>query len=299
MANNTSHTAPTALHGTLGTHWGIDTIQGALGAAGGEPVHFTLNSKGGDLGMALDILGLLQGYGGRVSMQLHGIVASAATVAAMGADELTIAPSALMMLHRPWAPVQGNSAALRKAARVLDRYAEAMASAYIARSRQSPEAIRQLMDSETWLSAPRAIALGLADRIAEPVKPTFRNSIIHNQIPMSTNPFESLRTFAEGLFIPKAKPAADQTVLAEASIEARLAAIEAKLTALHPLQASLKITGDQEEDDHANQPIAVSAEAPAGDPLPPRHTRHFTEADRAASSFRTSLSTEEKIMWSK
>jgi hypothetical protein len=59
---------------------------------------------------------------------------------------------------------------MRAMAEALDRMKAGMVAAYRDKSGRDDAEIEALMQAETWLSAQEAVALGLADRVEEPVK---------------------------------------------------------------------------------------------------------------------------------
>jgi len=64
----------------------------------------------------------------------------------------------------------GSAADMRAMAEALDRMKAGMVAAYRDKSGRSDAEIEALMAAETWLSAQEAVALGLADRVEEPVR---------------------------------------------------------------------------------------------------------------------------------
>ena len=128
-----------------------------------------INSPGGDCVAAAQIYNMLREYEGKVTVKIDGIAASAASVIAMAGDEIVMPKNTMMMIHNMWMGAVGNAAQLRKAADDLDVINAAGRQAYLdkAGDKLSEEALAQMMDAETWLTAQQCIDLGLADRYAQ------------------------------------------------------------------------------------------------------------------------------------
>jgi hypothetical protein len=74
------------------------------------------------------------------------------------------------MLHDPSGLVMGTATDMRAMAEALDRMKAGMVAAYRDKSGRDDAEIEALLRDETWLSAQEAVALGLADRVEEPVR---------------------------------------------------------------------------------------------------------------------------------
>lgn len=111
----------------------------------------------------------LKRHPARKTVYVDGFACSIASVIAMAGDEVVMPRNALMMVHNMWMSVCGNAAELRKAADDLDKINEAGRAAYLQKAgdKLTAEAITQLEDGETWLTAEECIRYGLADRYAE------------------------------------------------------------------------------------------------------------------------------------
>ncbi len=133
-----------------------------LNAGTGDIVIF-LNSPGGDCVAASQIYTMLLEYKGNVTVKIDGIAASAASVIAMAGTEVLMAPTSLMFVHNPLTVAIGDSEEMQKAIAMLDEVKESIISAYELKTGMSRLKISNLMDSETWMNAKKAIELGFAD----------------------------------------------------------------------------------------------------------------------------------------
>lgn len=128
-----------------------------------------INSPGGDVNEALAIYNALTRHGGKVTVSIDGLAASAASYIAMAGKTITIAENAMLMIHNPWTFAMGDAPALRKTADVLDKYGQGIVDVYAARSGQAKEDVAAKMTAETWFTAAEAVEYGLADSVGQPL----------------------------------------------------------------------------------------------------------------------------------
>src|SRR5205823_5428601 len=98
---------------------------------------------------------------------VDGLAASAASMVAMGADEVRMAPSSQMMIHDASGGAWGDAAFLEQIAKQLHHLSDSYAAAYAAKAGGDPASWRELMLAETWYSPDEAIAAGLADSLLD------------------------------------------------------------------------------------------------------------------------------------
>ncbi|EPJ5267720.1 head maturation protease, ClpP-related, partial [Providencia stuartii] len=77
-------------------------ISAALRAIGNQDVVVNINSPGGDMFEGLAIYNLLRAHNGKVTVNILGIAASAASVIAMAGDEIRMGRGAFLMIHNCW-----------------------------------------------------------------------------------------------------------------------------------------------------------------------------------------------------
>ena len=132
-------------------------------------INLYINSYGGSVFEGTAIYNQLKRHQAHKTVYIDGFACSIASVIAMAGDEVVMPRNALMMVHNMWMYVQGNAAELRKAADDLDKINQAGREAYLQKAgdKLTPEAIAQLEDDETWLTAEECIQYGLADRYAD------------------------------------------------------------------------------------------------------------------------------------
>ena len=150
------------------------SAKGFLAELGALPddaaIDLRLNSPGGSVFDAVAIYNALSRHAGTVTVWIDGIAASAASYIAMAGDEIVMPENAFLMIHDPSGIVMGTAADMREMAGTLDKIAASMTRGYAARSGKPDTEIAALMAAETWFDAKDALDLGLATRMAEPVR---------------------------------------------------------------------------------------------------------------------------------
>jgi ATP-dependent Clp protease protease subunit len=129
-----------------------------------------INSPGGSVFDGVAIYNALTRHPAKVTVWVDGIAASIASMVAMAGDEVVMPENAMLVLHDPSGLVMGTADDMRATADALDKMAAGMVAAYRDKSGRDDAEIEAMMAAETWLSAEEAVALGLADRLEEPVK---------------------------------------------------------------------------------------------------------------------------------
>lgn len=133
--------------------------------AGSGPITLHINSPGGDCIAASQIYTMLMDYPYDVKVQIDGIAASAASVIAMAGTKVSMSPTSLMMIHNPLTFALGDSEEMRKAIQLLDEVKESIINAYEIKTGLSRARLSQMMDSETWMNAQKALELGFCDEV--------------------------------------------------------------------------------------------------------------------------------------
>jgi ATP-dependent Clp protease protease subunit len=154
-----------SVFGSIGGDVTTASFKQALSSAAGRPVTIEVDSGGGDPFTGIAIFNLLAGYAGTVTAKVLSLAASAASVIVMGADEVQIAESAFLMIHRCWALVIGNTNDFLEQAAVFASIDDALARTYASRTGRPIDEMLSLMDDETWMLGETAIAQGFADKL--------------------------------------------------------------------------------------------------------------------------------------
>lgn len=143
------------------------SVADALAKGNGERAEVEINSGGGEIFAASEIYTALRSYAGGVHIRIVGLAASAASIIAM-AGESEMTPTGMMMIHNVQTRADGDYRQMEHTAGVLRDANHAIISAYIAKTGRPEAEIAAMMDAETWITAERAVELGLVDRVMQP-----------------------------------------------------------------------------------------------------------------------------------
>lgn len=152
---------------------------GILRSIGPKPLTVKLNSPGGDMFEGVAIYNLLREHPARVSIDVHGLAASAASIIAMAGDDIRMGLGSFMMIHNAWGAVIGNRHEMRAVADLFEGFDAAMVDIYAARTGRGRDEIVAAMDSETYMGARDAVARGFADSVREDDAAPEALSLIH------------------------------------------------------------------------------------------------------------------------
>ncbi len=144
-----------------------------------EDITLEINSYGGDVFLGIDIMNSLRSHQGKVTVIVTGIAASAASVIAMGADEIQMYSNTQLMIHNAWTFAAGNAKELRKVADDLESIGESMLASYT--HRVDADTVRNLLDEETYMSAKKAKELGFIDSIVDDNAEEVESKIFSNK----------------------------------------------------------------------------------------------------------------------
>lgn len=147
--------------------------------ASAKEVTVRLNSPGGDAFEGVAIYNALKRHGARVIVEVEGLAASAASVAAMAGDEIRVHQGAQLMIHEAQTVAYGPASEFNKAADRLRKINSEVADVYAARTGQTRAKVLDLMAAETWMGATEAKSLGFATSVlpakAKPLDSSVKN----------------------------------------------------------------------------------------------------------------------------
>ena len=143
------------------------SVADALAKGNGERAEVEINSGGGEIFAASEIYTALRNYAGGVIVRIVGLAASAASIIAM-AGESEMTPTGMMMIHNVQSSADGDYRQMEHTAGVLRDANHAIISAYVDKTGRPEAEIAAMMDAETWITAERAVELGLVDRVMQP-----------------------------------------------------------------------------------------------------------------------------------
>lgn len=131
--------------------------------------HITLytNCPGGDVFAAEAMCQALREHKAKVTMQIEGYAASAATAIACACDEVVATPASKYMIHQTWTIAIGNADDMDQVAELLRKCDGTMYDAYEQRTGQSREQLEAWCKAETWFTAAEAVSARFVDRVLE------------------------------------------------------------------------------------------------------------------------------------
>lgn len=142
----------------------------ALRSIGKNPVTVKINSPGGDMFEGIAIYNLLREHPAKVTIDVMGWAASAASIIAMAGDEIRMGLGTFMMVHNAWGMVIGNRHDMEDAAKIFAGFDSAIVDIYAARTGLDRKAVEKLMDAETFMGPTEAVDKGFADSVADDLK---------------------------------------------------------------------------------------------------------------------------------
>lgn len=141
-------------------------MSAALRSIGAKDVTVKINSPGGDVFEGFAIYNQLREHPAKVTVDVMGIAASAASVIAMAGDDVRMGLGTFIMVHNAWGVVVGNRHDLADVAAILQQIDDGMADIYEARTGLARKDIAKLMDGESYLAAKDAVDNGFADSVS-------------------------------------------------------------------------------------------------------------------------------------
>ncbi len=131
------------------------------------PVTVRVNSPGGSVFGAQAMVAAMRAHPDPITVQVDSLAASAASVIATAANKLTMAPGAMLMIHKAWTMTVGNADDHRQQAELMDKIDDQLAATYAEKAGGESAEWLDLMAAETWFTADEAMAAGLADAVVE------------------------------------------------------------------------------------------------------------------------------------
>ncbi|CAM3637541.1 head maturation protease, ClpP-related [Xenorhabdus thuongxuanensis] len=109
------------------------------------------------------IYNLLRNHSGKVTVNVLGLAASAASIIAMAGDEINMGRGAFLMIHNAWTCCCGNKNDLIAVAEALKPFDDSLVDIYSARTGINKDTIVNMMDGETFINHTDALTQGFAD----------------------------------------------------------------------------------------------------------------------------------------
>lgn len=131
-----------------------------------DEIECYIASPGGEIFTALAVLNMLKRHSAKKTCYVDGLAASAASIVAMAGDKIIIGEGSMMMIHNASGLTIGTAEDHEQQAATLHKMDAEMAAIYARRSGMKKTEVEKMMNDETWLSGPEAVAAGLANECA-------------------------------------------------------------------------------------------------------------------------------------
>ncbi|WP_374140913.1 head maturation protease, ClpP-related [Leptotrichia hongkongensis] len=197
IVKNDDKNAELMLYGDIAESFWGDTISAKevteyLADLDVENINVYINSNGGVVDTAIAINNALRRHKAKVTVNIDGIAASAATLITCAGDTVRMPKNALFMIHNPSTIAMGDSEEMRKKADVLEKYKNSITETYLQKVNIDKEKLSELMDSESWLSAEEALKYGFIDEIIENTDiQVVENKVISNNMVFNMAEFKN------------------------------------------------------------------------------------------------------------
>ena len=197
IVKNDDKNAELMLYGDIAESFWGDTISAKevteyLADLDVENINVYINSNGGVVDTAIAINNALRRHKAKVTVNIDGIAASAATLITCAGDTVRMPKNALFMIHNPSTIAMGDSEEMRKQADVLEKYKNSITETYLQKVNIDKEKLSELMDNETWLSAEEALGYGFIDEIIENTNiQVVENKVISNNMVFNMAEFKN------------------------------------------------------------------------------------------------------------
>lgn len=160
------------IYGDIGESWSDETVTARefvrdFHDIKSDQITVRINSVGGSVPDGLAIYNAIRRHPADVTVAIDGVAMSIASLIAMAGNSIEMAENAILMIHAPWTFAAGNAQDLREQADTLDKWAEAMATSYAAKTGKNTDEILSLLTDgqDHYYSADEALAAGFVDSV--------------------------------------------------------------------------------------------------------------------------------------
>lgn len=149
-----------------------------------KPIVIKLNSPGGDVFQGIEIYNYLKNHTSHVTVEVTGLAASAASIIAMGADEIIMNTGTSLMVHEASAYARGTKTDIKKVLNALDTIDKSIVDIYVEKTNRTDVEINNWINDEKWFTAEEAVEFGLADSIKAKIENEVTNEtpVIENKL---------------------------------------------------------------------------------------------------------------------
>jgi ATP-dependent Clp endopeptidase proteolytic subunit ClpP len=132
-----------------------------------DEIYVSLNSPGGNFFDGMAIYQLLSSVRSKVTVEVFGLAASAASVIALAGRSLKMAQGSYYMIHNPYTIAIGDADELRSTADALEKFRDDIALIYSEKTGIDAEEMQELLKAETWYTAAEAAEAGFVDELVD------------------------------------------------------------------------------------------------------------------------------------
>ena len=201
VKNEEEKTAELILYGSIGSDEYWDDVsdkvfkQDIENLGDVENITLYINSPGGSVFSAVAIANTLKNHKAKVTANIDGLAASAATIITSACDTVRMPKNALFMIHNPITFAYGNNQEMQKTVEMLDKVKNSIIETYLNKTKTDKETLSELMDNETWMDAEMAKDYGFVDEIVdeEVGKEFVENKLIINNMAFDISKFKNFR----------------------------------------------------------------------------------------------------------
>lgn len=143
----------------------MKTISDSLNSIGNRKLLIKLNSYGGDAFEGIEIYNYLKSLKNKVVVEVTSIAASAASIIAMGADEIRMSNGSQLMIHEASTFAVGTKSEMQKTLNALKSMDNSIVDIYHEKTGLDKTEILQLMEEETWFTSEEAVKHKFADDV--------------------------------------------------------------------------------------------------------------------------------------
>lgn len=148
------------ISGTINKELFASIMEQTQGLTAADEIILKINSNGGNAFDGLAIYDALTALPCKISVEILGVCASAATIVAAAGSTRLMSPRALWMVHRAWVPVCGNVDDLKRAVELLEKIDARMVEIYASITGRTSTEITAAIAADNYMSAETALAGG-------------------------------------------------------------------------------------------------------------------------------------------
>ena len=170
-----------------------------LNAIKAKTITVRINSPGGDVFDGVAVYNALKNHPAKITTRIEGLAASIASVIALAGDEVHAYANTMYMIHDPWVMAVGNQEDLRSIADVLEKIGGQLADIYTGKTGLEADTIKEMMHTETWMTAQEGKGLGFVDKVLDgegkTAKAKYDLKNIYSNVPEDLSFEAQLKTF--------------------------------------------------------------------------------------------------------